>query len=346
MLKTELCGNMKINLGISIFAFAFFFLHSCGETSDSKENQKTNITSDSTSKQAQTYTTLQPNFNSDTAYFFIEKQVAFGPRVPGSDAHKKCATFLANELKRFNWEVQIQEAKVTTFNKKILDIKNIIGSYNPTNQKRILLFAHWDTRPFADKDTKDQNKPILGANDGGSGVGVLLEIARQISITKPSIGIDIIFFDAEDYGQPENTMTNPAPDSWCLGTQYWAKNPHVPNYFAQFGILLDMVGAKDATFPLEGTSMHFAPAIIQNIWKTAHSLGHQKYFINKQTGMTTDDHLYVNSIIKIPSINIVHINPITEQYGHFHHTHTDNMDIIDKETLQAVGETVLATIFK
>lgn len=337
---------MRNKIKVNLFAISVLLLGSCGENTppETKQNQKILIDTSIYSKKEPI--PIAPDFNADTAYFFIEKQVAFGPRVPNSNAHSKCANYLASELKRFNWEVQIQEGKVTTFNKKVLDMKNIIGSYNPTYAKRILLFAHWDTRPFADKDTKDQNKPILGANDGASGVGVLLEIARQINITKPNIGLDIIFFDAEDYGQPENSMTNHVPESWCLGSQYWAKNPHTPGYYAQFGILLDMVGAKDATFPMEGTSMHYASAIVQKVWKTAHTLGYQKYFINKQTGMTTDDHLYVNSILKIPSINIVHMNPFTEHYGHFHHTHLDNMDIIDKETLKAVGETVLATIQK
>ena len=335
---------MKNNIRIILFFYCIFHIYSCSNDTPIENRIIEYKNTDSSKATNQTQAFATPNFDTDSAYYFIEQQVKFGPRVPNSEAHKKCADYLVAELKRFNWNVQIQEAKVIAFNKKVLDMKNIIGSYNTDSKNRILLFAHWDTRPFADKDKKDQNKPILGANDGGSGVGVLLEIARQINFIKPNIGIDIIFFDAEDYGQPENTMTTPTPDSWCLGSQYWAKNPHTPNYYAQFGILLDMVGAKDATFPLEGTSMYYAPAIIQNIWKTAHTLGYQKYFITKQTGMTTDDHLYVNSILKIPSINIVHINSFTEQYGHFHHTHLDNMDIINKETLKAVGETVLVTI--
>ncbi len=321
-------------IALSIFAF------SCGggDTDSTTDSRPDTIT-----KQP---ALIRRAFDVDSAYRYIEEQVAFGARVPGSSAHAACSVYLQEKLKSFGWEVQVQEAKVTTFNKKVLDIKNIIASYNPEKTNRVLLFAHWDTRPFADKDTKNQNDPILGANDGGSGVGVLLEIARQISLLNVPQGFDIIFFDAEDYGQPVNTMATPMQDTWCLGSQYWSKSPHKPGYTAQYGILLDMVGAADATFPLEGTSMYFAPAIIQNVWKTAHALGYEKYFINKQTGMTTDDHLYVNTILKIPSINIVHMDASTQEYGDFHHTHADNMDIIDKETLRAVGETVLSYVLK
>ncbi len=152
---------MRNKIKVNLFAISVLLLGSCGENTppETKQNQKILIDTSIYSKKEPI--PIAPDFNADTAYFFIEKQVAFGPRVPNSNAHSKCANYLASELKRFNWEVQIQEGKVTTFNKKVLDMKNIIGSYNPTHAKRILLFAHWDTRPFADKDTKDQNKPIL-----------------------------------------------------------------------------------------------------------------------------------------------------------------------------------------
>ena len=290
-----------------------------------------------------------PTFNADSAYQYIADQVNFGPRVPNTKEHAKCADYLIHSFERFGWEVQVQNGIVTTFNKVEIDLKNIIASYNPESEDRILLMAHWDTRPFADQDTKEKNKPILGANDGASGVGVLIEVARQISTLKlDNIGVDIILFDAEDYGKPSSAMTQDnASDTYCLGSQFWAKNPHQENYNARFGILLDMVGAKDATFTKEGVSMYYAPSIVEKVWTRANKLGYSKYFVDKQTPPITDDHYYVNQIIKIPSIDIIQYETGTRSgFGHYWHTHDDNMDIIDKNTLNAVGQTLLEVIYR
>ena len=133
-----------------------------------------------------------------------------------------------------------------------MESRNNNGSFNPDKDKRILLFAHWDTRPYSDHDPDPANhkKPLDGADDGASGVGALLEIARQMGMKAPEVGVDIIFFDAEDYGTPEfaKDRYNDTSDTWCLGSRFWGKNPHKPGYKAEFGILLDMVGAKDAVF--------------------------------------------------------------------------------------------------
>lgn len=289
-----------------------------------------------------------PDFNSDSAYSFIKKQVDFGPRVPGTDAHKKCALYLENKMKEFGLEVIVQSAELTVFTGKKIPAKNIIGQYLPENTNRILLMAHWDSRPFADRDKENRTKPIDGANDGASGVAVLLEIARQIQISeiKPTVGIDFIFFDAEDYGQPHDIMMHDKPDTWCLGSQYWSRNPHKKNYRAKYGILLDMVGAKDAIFHKEGHSMHYAAHVAEKVWRTAARLGYSKYFINNRDYRPlTDDHYYVNTIAHIPSIDIVHYNPYLNDFGDFHHTHKDNLNIIDKETLKIVGHTVSDVIY-
>lgn len=292
---------------------------------------------------------LAPMFNPDSAYSFIKKQVDFGPRVPNTAPHKKCAAYLSRKLQSYGMEVLVQEGEVTAFNKKKLQIKNIIGQYNTDATNRILLFAHWDTRPFADRDTEKRNKPIDGANDGASGVGVLLEIARQLqtAANKPKIGIDIIFFDAEDYGQPHETMLPQQGATWCLGSQYWAKNPPIENYHPKYGILLDMVGAKNAIFPKETYSIYYASETVHYVWSIAQKLGYGAYFSNVATnGGITDDHLYVNEIARIPSINIIHYHPQLNDFGSFHHTHRDNMEIIDRKTLKAVGQTVLEVIYR
>lgn len=284
-----------------------------------------------------------PDFSADSAYSYLEAQVNFGPRVPNTEAHRKCGEYLAQFLRNQDLEVIEQKAVVTAFNGTKLNIVNVIGQYKPELKDRILLFAHWDTRPFADRDTKDTNKPIDGANDGGSGVAVLMEVARQLKLKQPDKGIDIIFFDAEDYGQPVTSMGS-KEDTWCLGTQYWTKNLHTPGYKAEYGILLDMVGARGAVFPLEGTSTKYASGVQQKVWHMAHRLGYKSLFVNKPTGETIDDHLYVNRDANIPSVNIVHYEPVRRDYFGYHHTHGDCIDKIDKSVLNAVGEVVMAMI--
>jgi hypothetical protein len=281
-----------------------------------------------------------PEFSADSAYLYIEKQVAFGPRVPGSPAQAQCADWLIAQLERFGAEVHVQRTTITMPDGKKVPCYNIMGQYNPSATRRLLLAAHWDTRPYADQDVRDTDKPIDGANDGASGVGVLLEIARQLMKKSPEAGVDIIFFDVEDSG------VNGVEDSYCLGSQYWAKQPHPPGYKADKGILLDMVGAKNATFALEGTSMQIAPDFMRYIWNMAHDLGHGKFFLFKETSPIIDDHLYVHKYARIPMIDIIQYDPSTRTgFGRYWHTHDDNMSIIHRPTLKAVGETVLAVAY-
>ena len=222
-------------------------------------------------------------------------------------------------------------------------MQNIVASFNPDAKKRVLLCAHWDTRPWADEDIVDQDKPILGANDGGSGVGVLIEIARQLSQNPIDLGVDIVLFDAEDYGNSDIV------DSYCLGSQYWSKKPHIPGYKAKYGILLDMVGAEGAYFFQEGVSMHYAADVVKKVWETAHKAGYRQYFIFNQFDFSqlTDDHLYVNRYAKIPCIDIIQYDKNNPKgFGSFWHTHEDNMNIISTATLKAVGQTVLEVLYR
>lgn len=290
---------------------------------------------------------VTPTFSGDSAYQFVAEQVAFGPRVPNTTAHSNCAQYLKEKLEGYGAEVIVQEAVVTAFDGKALNMKNIIGQFSPEKKNRVMLYAHWDTRPFADKDSTRQNEPIDGANDGGSGVGVLLEVARLLHAQPANVGVDIIFFDAEDYGAPEGVETGSYTD-WCLGSQYWAEHKHVPNYRAKYGILLDMVGSSDAVFNREGTSMATSPMVVDKVWKTAQKLGYGGYFKDTVTPQTVDDNYFVTVMGGIPSANIVqyHVDVLTMGYGFFHHTHKDNMDIIDRNTLKAVGQTVADCIYQ
>lgn len=290
-----------------------------------------------------------PPFDADSAYALVARQVSFGPRVPGTSTHAACADWIVAQLKRHGAEVIEQTATVKAFNGQQLPMRNIIGRFNPETKERILLLAHYDTRPFADKDSERQNEPILGANDGASGVGILLELARHLGGKVHGPGVDMLFTDVEDYGQPSGSMTmdDNTIGTWALGSQYFSKNPPVPGYTARFGILLDMCGAKDARFYREALSMRFAPAIVNKVWKTAAAIGHGDRFVQETKYFVgTDDHLPINERLRIPTIDIIEFNEGTNAFHPSWHTHADDMDVIDAATLKAVGQTVLEVVWK
>lgn len=293
-------------------------------------------------------TIVVPGFSADSAYLFVKKQVDFGPRVPNTKAHDECALYLVAELRRHGAVVIEQKADLTAFDGTVLKSTNVIGSFNPKAEVRILLLAHWDSRPWADNDRDPANhkKPVMAANDGASGVGVLLEMARLMGKNLPAVGVDILFVDAEDYGKPSSAGGEPAEDSWCLGTQYWAKSLHTPGYTARYGILLDMVGAPQAVFYREQASDYYAENVVTKVWSQAQSLGFENYFRNEKGGSVTDDHIYVNKITGIPCIDIIHYDPNSRNgFGEHWHTINDTMDNIDKNTLKAVGMTLTQVIY-
>ena len=289
----------------------------------------------------------RPAFSADSAYRFIEEQIIFGARIPNTPAQEKCAKYLENKLTQYGAEVVVQTTKLPVYNGQLVPCYNIIGTYNPAAKRRLLLCAHWDTRPFADRADTEQSKPNLGVDDGASGVAVLIEIARQLQQKQPEIGVDIMLFDVEDYGPPAWEEGKYAGrDFYGLGTQYWCKNPHIPNYSASNGILLDMVGAKNATFTYEGISMQYAPDFMKQVWNNANLLGYSNYFIKRITNPIIDDHYYINTITSTPTIDIIYRTFETESgFAKHWHTHDDNIQNMDKNTLQAVGEVVLATVF-
>lgn len=272
-------------------------------------------------------------FDADSAYSYVRRQVLFGPRVPNSDAHAKTASWLESELKRHGAEVTLQKDKVEAYDGTLLPMTNIMGSYRPEKSDRLLLLAHYDTRPWADQDPDKGNrdKPIDGANDGASGVGVLLETARMLGEHKPDIGIDILFVDCEDYGNEGDD------DSWALGAKYFATHPIKPGYRPGKAILLDMVGGKGAMFPAEYFSRQNAPDLDDSIRLAAAQAGHGSMFPLKTGGAVTDDHV---ELIKagIPAVDIIDYRE--SGFCPTWHTISDNIDNIDKETLRAVGETL------
>jgi len=310
---------------------------------------KTNTSSEQTTDSETTTALVKaPVFSGDSAYMFTDKQVKFGPRVPNSTAHTRCDDYLVAELKRLGCNVVEQKFVATHYDGRKLNARNIIGSINPTAAKRILLASHWDSRPVADEDPTNKMGAIDGANDGASGVGVLLELARVIqqAAQKPTVGVDFIFFDVEDGGN--SAVAKDKFTGFCLGSQYWAANKHIPGYSAYYGVLLDMVGAKGATFPRESFSNQYAGEVTRNLWNLASQLGYSSYFIQQDGAAITDDHLPVNETAKIPMVDIIHLQMNNPQKTFFDdwHTHEDDMRNIDSNTLKAVGQTLLQALYQ
>jgi len=293
-----------------------------------------------------------PTFNADSAYAFVAKQVAFGPRVPGTPAHARTAEYITRRLTEWGATVTVQEFDQTTYDNTRVRLKNIIASFYPEKERRLLFAAHWDTRPFADKDKSNPNGPMDGANDGASGVAVLMEIARVLGSAsqQPEVGLDIILFDGEDWGERDHERRMPGPglQSWyCLGSQYWAAHKHKPGYSAYYGILLDMVGAKGGRFYREELSIRYAPSIVDKVWNTARRLGYGQFFSNEVQSEIVDDHKFVTEIGRIPMINIVNYDPSIGSFGTFHHTQDDNMDLISRENAgKLLGQTVLHVLYE
>lgn len=284
--------------------------------------------------------TVEVTFDADSAYSYVARQVAFGPRVPNTIAHRQCGEWLSAELKKRGLKVIEQPAELKAFDGTKLNALNIFGQYNPDKEDRMLLLAHWDCRPWADQDPNPANRktPIDGANDGASGVGVILEIARQLSLLKPDKGVDVLFVDAEDWG------TEGDEQSWAMGARYFMEHLPIENYAPREAILLDMVGGKDAVFCREYFSEQAAPRLAQSLWGIAESLGHGAMFLNRFGGAVTDDHVQLISH-GIPTVDIIEYHPEDEVgFDPNWHTLNDNLDGIDPATLQAVGETVLTYI--
>lgn len=287
-----------------------------------------------------------PLFQTDSAYYFIQKQLEFGPRYPNSDGHRAALEWKLNKLQSFAGinGVYAQEFNLEGYEGDTLFLTNVIASFNPKATDRILLCAHWDTRPRSDAD-KDSSKiqlPLLGADDGASGVAVLLELARLFSINPPPIGVDIVLFDGEDYGREGDLSM------YFLGSRYWAQNPVVPGYKPRFGILLDMVGGKGANFPKEVNSVNVAPILVDEIWMLSSEMGYDSLFKNELGLPIQDDHVILNQYTSFKTINIIHHRrPFGGQTGfaEYWHTTNDNLDIIDPLVLDAVGKLLTELIY-
>lgn len=309
--------------------------------------------------QSEAATPVGPDFSADSAYSFCEQQCSFGPRTMNSAAHEDCARWIAGKFGSYGLQVTEQKAELKGYDGTMLRSTNIIASLRPELHDRIMICAHWDSRPWADNDpdTANWHKPVMAANDGASGVAVMLELARLLAgaaaadpasaTLSPQLGVDFICFDAEDWGVPQWSDAPDDSDSWALGAQYWAANPHVEGYKPRFAILLDMVGGQGARFFRELYSKRYAPQVVGTVWQAAQVVGYGSYFPQSDGGMITDDHVPVNQVAGIPCIDIIPYYPDCEasSFGPTWHTVGDDMQHIDPNTLKAVGQTLVQVLF-
>lgn len=290
-----------------------------------------------------------PAFSADSAYAFTKAQCDFGPRPMNTEAHDRCGRWIADKFRQYGCEVSIQRADVKGYDGTLLKSQNIIARCRPELTERVLLCAHWDSRPWADNDPDSANwhKPILAANDAASGVAVMLEIARLIQRdTTLRVGVDFVCFDAEDWGTPQWAQSEGSDDSWALGAQYFAA--HLPQGFrVRYGLLLDMVGGQGARFYQEGISKQYAGEVVKKVWRAARKAGYGGYFPRQDGGMITDDHVPLNEVAQIPTVDIIAYYPDCQQssFGPTWHTVNDNMEHIDPAVLKAVGQTVVQVLY-
>ena len=320
-----------------LFAIVLSFLSACSFASHSEKT-----------KQDDTIVRVVPTFNPDSAYQYVKAQCDFGPRVPGTEAHTACLQYFVEQFSRFGADtVIVQEGESMIYDGTKMPIRNVVASYGLGKPNRVMICAHWDSRPFADNDINPDNrrKAIIGANDGASGVGVMMELARQLGQKNAAVGVDLILFDLEDWGAPDWEQSKLSDGGWALGSKYWASRPHIPGYQAQFAILLDMVGAQGAQFYREYFSDQYASWVVDRVWNKAADLGLGHVFVNQRGGGVTDDHINVNRA-GIPCIDIIQFQTDTETgFGDYWHTHNDDMRNIDPLTLDAVGRVLMEIIY-
>ena len=291
-----------------------------------------------------------PTFNADTCMKYIQEQCNFGPRVTGSKEADLCRQYIVEQFRRFGAVVEEQQADVTLWDGKVLPACNIIAKLNPDNTDRVIVCAHWDSRPWADNDEDEKNHhtPVLAANDGASGVAMMMEICRLLQQTPIKVGIDFICFDAEDMGTPQWAETEESTsETWCLGSKFWAERAREESYRARYGVLLDMVGGRGSVFPPEKVSQDYAQPIASLFVRLGNQLGYGHYFpLNREGGFLMDDHVNINRIARVPCIDVVpNFTDGPSSFGPTWHTVNDTPENIDTNVLEAVGQTLTQLIY-
>jgi len=271
-------------------------------------------------------------FSGDSALAYVQVQVAFGPRVPNTEGHRRAGDWIVSRLATRADTVLVQPFSHVTTSGDTLKLRNIIGRFRPAATDRILYVAHWDTRPIADKEPNlaNQRRPIDGANDGGSGVAVLLGVADALKQVPPGLGVDLLFVDGEDYGE-----WTPKKDV-LLGSRFYAKNP-LPGPQPLFAVVWDMVGDKDLVIYKEGHSVTNAPEVVERVWKAAADLGYDDVFRDQVGTAIEDDH------VPLLEVGIRAIDVIDLDYDAWH-TLQDTIDKVSARSLQIVGDVAMALL--
>lgn len=272
-------------------------------------------------------------FDGAKAMEYVRAQMAFGARVPGTAAHRNAGDWLAREFGARADTVIQQTWTHTTADGKRLPMRNVLARFNPSATRRVLYVAHWDSRPRAEKATDPSRRslPVPGANDGASGVAILLALADALKAKRTDIGVDLLLVDGEDWGDFDNNT------DVLIGSRYFAKNLPEAGYAPEFGIVWDMVGKPDARFQYESHSVRAAPEVVQRVWTIAAQVGHGQYFPKFEYGPITDDH------VPLIEVGLKVIDVIDLEFDH-HHTPEDTEDKVSPLTLQAVGDVAIAVI--
>ncbi len=277
-----------------------------------------------------------PQFSAQRAFDDLVRQTSFGPRSPGSQAHQKCLSFFQSTLSSLADTVITQQFSYRSYKGDQYLGNNVIARFNLFQKERIILTAHWDTRPWADADNNSANhtKAILGANDGASGVAILLELSRIFKSNPLPVGVDIVLFDGEDVGQTGNS------ESYCQGSQYFARN--LPAGSFRYAINLDMVGDKNLEIKRESNSDSYASSLMDRIFSTARALGVTQ-FVDERIGGIYDDHIPLNKV-SIPAVDLIDFDYPDATNKHWH-TLEDTVDKCSPESLEAVGTVLLNIIY-
>jgi glutaminyl-peptide cyclotransferase len=271
-------------------------------------------------------------FDGQTAFGYIEKQIGWGPRIPGTKAHDQMGNWLDSLLRQRADTLVVQSWNHVTAGRDTLRLRNFIARFNPSAQKRILLLAHWDSRPRADSPlSRDSTKPVLGANDGGSGVALLLGVADVLKRAPPAIGVDLLFVDGEDYGD-----FSKVPADVLIGSRYYGAH-QLPGSPPLYAVLFDLIGDKDLQIYQEGNSLVGAPEVVELVWDTAKDLGYGGYFIASPKHTLIDDHL------ELQKAGIRAIDVVDFDYPAWH-TVYDTIDKVSAASLQVVGDVAMALI--
>ena len=271
-------------------------------------------------------------FNGQEALGFVKTQLDFGPRIPGSPAHRKTGDWIVAQMKLRADTVIEQRWTHVTVHGDTLPLRNIIARFKPHAAQRVLYLTHWDTRPISDgaADPAQRALPMPGANDGASGVALFIALGDALRRTPPTVGVDLVFVDGEDYGDFDNGDLSKTTDV-LLGSTYFAQHLPSPNYTPLYGILWDMIGDRDLDIYQEGHSLQQAPEVVSLVWNTAADLGYSHYFIPAPGQTITDDH--------VPLLNAgLHVIDVIDYDYPWHHTPQDTFDKVSAQSLQIVGD--------